>query len=309
VSDEQLEVERLERVAAVDAARLEAESKAAEKREADKLRKRRDRADVKFRKDLKNRQQQGQLEKEQASKQAQKIESERKALLLQELPLFLTEPDEECTDESEQPIPGTSWKAYVREQLELFLYPLEQKEFSSLYWSLAITEVGRLVLDLFDVEYLKLPQGWIWTNTDGELSAAKLPRYAPRYFTWEIESVDVLIAKGQDYDRLNPPNQLPYQIQPRNNPEGIQYGVQQLLAKIEAERAEKKRLYHEKMTRLRSRYIEARKLLNQDFKTPELKIDPPPTPPTPQPEPLAEPVQPRFGGFFESKRSDWPVSQ
>ncbi len=314
MSDDQLEAERLQRVEAVDAARLEADRKAAEKREADKLRKRQERANAKLLKDLKSRKQEGQLEKEAASKRAQQIESERRALLLQELPLFLTEPDSELSDEDGPTIP--SWKAYVREQLELFLYPFEQREFSSLYWSLATTELGRLVLDLFGVEYFRLPEGWIWVHMAGELEAARLPRYSPRYSVWEFSTPEDLIAKDQEYDRLYPPGQYPWQVQqtqPRfnqNDGNSMSHSMlEQIKDKYAADEAQKKKVYHDRMTRLRSKYLEARKLLNQNFNNVNLEIPAPQPSPALQPESLPEPRLPAGHEWHLSKTSDWPRTE
>jgi len=83
-----------------------------------------------------------------------------------------------------------------------------------------------------------------------------------------------------------------------------------MLDDIESKKSALKQAYHGKMTRLRSKYLEARKLLNQNFGSDvNLEIPLPPTPPEPKPEPPAEPRLSVGHEWHLSKTSDWPNSQ
>ena len=307
----QLETERLERVEAVNAARLEADRKRAEKREADKLRKRAERAIEKQIKDAKKnarasdeRMKLKHLENEQAGRDAHRIVSERKALLLQELqPECLAEPDSELSDDDGPTIP--SWKAYVQNELDLYLLPLEKLDFETMYWKLALSEVGVLVLkNVLNVPLPSaLPDGWQYVNICDEIKAARPGRYPqPRFDLWEFETTEQLLKKAEAWDRLHSSGNT------RQSP-NTSIQMQSTLDVQLADIARRKQVYRDKLEALRTTYVNARRQQRENFKEPELKTDPVAPPQAPKPELLSEPQQPRFGGFFESKRSDWPITE
>jgi hypothetical protein len=281
----------------------------------DTLRKREERNEGKVAKDLQNRKQQDQLDKEAASRSAVKIESERKALLLQELqPECLAEPDDGIPDENCNPTPDTSWKSYVMNELDLFLRPLEQLDFETLYWRLSETEVGKLILNMFGVELpIQLPAGWLWASICGETVATRSPSYSPRLAVWEFSTPEELIAAGEQWDRVYPQgahSQTRQSPVVNNDSYGLaQRSIEQRLDDLQAKNDRLKRAYQGKMLRLKSQYIEARKKCNPSYKAPELRVDPPPPPQAPRIE-LATPIQlPPGHEWHVTKTSDWPRTE
>ena len=84
------------------------------------------------------------LRKEAAYADAERIYRERIALIVSELtPPIL--PDEPLWGTNDQGIPGTSWWAYVLQNLDDYLTPLEkQMDFERFYYSLTNSVVGQL---------------------------------------------------------------------------------------------------------------------------------------------------------------------
>jgi hypothetical protein len=272
----------------------------------DTLRKREDRNEKRAVKDRQNLKQQDQLQKEAASKDQWKIEAERRELLLQELqPQFLAEPDEEFIDEAEQPIPGTSWKKFVIDELDLYLRPLEKLDFEEMYWTLARSKVGVLVLNMFGVDLpLVLPDGWHYMNICREIMVMRQGEHPqPQVDVWEFNTVEELLKKGEDWDRVYAPGKMVCQA-PNPNTNWIQRDLDSQIAHV----AGLKQAYFQKMNRLRATYIEARKKYT-NRETLDLKIDPPSLPVTPQIE-LAAPHQlPAGHQWHVTKTSDWPRTQ
>ena len=207
------ETERLARVAAVEAQRIEEDSHLVLNPLSGKLvkpeslaRSQRRAAERAIRDQAKNRsetEQASRLAKEQADENAARIKQERRNLLVSELmPPITTESfTEPLSDENGNDIPGTNWWAFVLQNLDDYLTPLERDyDFEHLYYFLAVSQPGRNILQYFKVSLLpELPEGWRYHDICGELEVCKMPHYLPRFNIWEGKTAEELTAYWQKH--------------------------------------------------------------------------------------------------------------
>ena len=216
VADPNAETERLARVAAVEAQRIEEDGNLVLNPLTGKLvkpeslvRSQKRAAERAIRDQAKNRaetEQASRLAKEQADENAARIKQERRNLLVSELmpPIPAESFTEPLSDENGNDIPSTSWWAFVLQNLDDYLTPLERDyDFEHLYYFLATSQPGKNILQYFNVPLLpELPEGWRYHDICEELEVCKMPHYSPRFAVWEAKTSDELVAyweKHKDY--------------------------------------------------------------------------------------------------------------
>jgi len=200
------------------------------------------------------------LRKEAADADAERIHRERIALIVSELtPPIL--PDEPLCDTNDQDIPGTSWWAYVLQNLDDYLTPLEkQMDFERLYYSLANSIVGELILEYFGVPLPSLPRGWCYL-TGNAIQIFKQP-YGPTFEVWEdptleeMEKTAVWWTEANDArKKISAPTR---EIMSDEMKQCYAGRADVVTEQCRIETAEKKRRYAERLRNLESKYLAAR---------------------------------------------------
>lgn len=276
-ADQDAEAERLARVAAVEQQRLADDAKLVLNPASGKLvkpeslvRSQRRAAERAIRDQAKNRaetEQASRLAKEAADADADRIRRERRSLLVSELtpPYAL---DELLCDENGNDIPGTSWWAFVLQNLDDYLTPLERDyDFEHLYYFLAVSQPGRNILQYFKVSLLpELPEGWRYHDICGELEVCKMPHYLPRFNIWENKSnkeLEDYWLKHKDYylklaknDGSVKTEQMSEELKEHYAREG-----RRIAEELQQKTIELKRKHREHIRELERTYLAARKAM------------------------------------------------
>lgn len=144
-----------QRIATVEAQHLADDEKAVQRREANKLRKRKQRAEEREARDQITKHQVDKLAAEAASADAERIKKERIELIRQEFEQPI-QPDEILED-------GTSYWSWVIDEVDLCLAEFKHMNFEQMYNRLSICPEGRFLLSFYGVEPLPPPPpGWVY---------------------------------------------------------------------------------------------------------------------------------------------------
>ncbi len=207
----------------------------AEKREVDKLRKRKERASLKADQIEDERVTAKRRATEEASREVERIRREREG------DIFYNLSGESFTEFG----PNLPWEdVELERKIDDFLALKKFENFNQMYHGLAMTSIGCLILKHYNVPMLPdLPDGWRYHEICQELNVCHLPTYSPRFEIWEAKTSDELLEYWQKHER--------YYTQPPRSQQSSSgettRNVEELIRSLRETNDQKRKAYAEKI--------------------------------------------------------------